>query len=85
MTPKELIREIKNKHPELHKDEIKKLISIFSSSLIDAITSGSRVEIRNFGTFEVKKTQRQFSRLRFRIGSKIQDKINENYNQKNNL
>ena len=27
MTPKELIREIKNKHPELHKDEIKKFIA----------------------------------------------------------
>lgn len=85
MSPKSLINEFKKKHPELTKDQIKKLISIFSSSIIESITNGSRVEIRNFGTFEIKQTQRQFYRLRFRIGSKIQDKINENYNKKNNL
>jgi nucleoid DNA-binding protein len=85
MSPKTLINEFKKKHPELNKDEIKKIISIFSSSIIDSIANGSRVEIRNFGTFEIKQTQRQFYRLRFRIGSKIQEKINEKFKKENNI
>ena len=50
-----IIKKLKEKHPELSKPELEEILEIFSTSIKKALQNGQKVEIRDFGTFWVKR------------------------------
>lgn len=54
MTKSELIEKIAAKNPNLTLKEIDRIVSIVFDSIIEALSSGERVEFRGFGAFSVR-------------------------------
>lgn len=54
MTKSELIEKIAAKNPNLTLKEIDRIVSVVFDSIIDALSSGERVEFRGFGAFSVR-------------------------------
>ena len=61
MSRKELIKKLKEKNPRLTGTELENIISIFSGSIISALTDGNVVEIRGFGRFKIKKLKENYN------------------------
>tara|TARA_B100000963_G_scaffold180987_2_gene157303 strand:+ start:1948 stop:2229 length:282 start_codon:yes stop_codon:yes gene_type:complete len=57
----EIIKELKEKNPELNKSEIEAVTEEFSLSILNALKNGRSVEIRNFGNFYTKKLKENFN------------------------
>ncbi len=61
MSKIEIIKELKEKNPELNKSEIEAVTEEFSLSILNALKNGRSVEIRNFGNFYTKKLKENFN------------------------
>jgi nucleoid DNA-binding protein len=57
----EFIRQFKKKEPTLSLLEINNLIDIFCKSIKKALKENKKVELRQFGTFFVKKIKEKYS------------------------
>ena len=93
-----LIKQLKEKHPNLNSTEITFILKIILESTTSALKDGKSVELRNFGRFYCKKLKENFNarnpstnellykpervRLRFKASSKLNKLINEWKNQK---
>ena len=55
MSRSELIKKLKEKNPQLNKNELETVIDIFTESILCALKSGQECEIRNFGSFRLSK------------------------------
>jgi len=51
----ELIRKLREKNPQLNQGELETVIDIFTNSISHALKNGQECEIRNFGSFRLKK------------------------------
>jgi integration host factor subunit beta len=54
MIRSELIDLIKDQSPELDNKEVEKAVELFFNEIISGLTSGSRIELRGFGSFSLK-------------------------------
>ncbi len=57
-----LIRTLVEKKPQLADDDVAAAVSTLIESLTDALASGSRVEIRGFGSFSMRHRPAHMSR-----------------------
>jgi len=88
-----LIKELKEKNPNLNQIELNKIISVFSKSISDALKNKNAVEIRGLGRFYCKKLGENFNarnpgsneliyipertKIRFKASKKLNKIINE--------
>ena len=54
MTKAELIRKLSEKSPSLNKRQVEIVVNTIFDSMIDSLKVGDRIEIRGFGSFQVK-------------------------------
>tara|TARA_Y100000389_G_scaffold204770_1_gene259534 strand:- start:3282 stop:3563 length:282 start_codon:yes stop_codon:yes gene_type:complete len=89
----ELIKQFKQKNPELNKSEIETIIDNFCFNLEKALKDGKKVELRGFGMFFIKKIKERYSsrnpktneliyvpkknKLRFKASKNLKKIINE--------
>jgi nucleoid DNA-binding protein len=89
----ELIKQFKKKEPNLSHLEISNLIDIFCNSIKKGLKDNKKVELREFGTFFVKKIKEKYSsrnpkngkliyvpeknKIRFKASKKLNKKIND--------
>ena len=71
MSLQELIKKLKEKNPNLSKNEIENILDIFNESIKKALIEGKNVELRGFGTFFVKKIKEKFSARNPKTGELI--------------
>jgi integration host factor subunit beta len=71
MTKSELIKILKEKHPQLQLKEVSSLVDIFFDMLTNSLKNKNRVEIRGFGTFSLRKRSARLARNP-RTGDKVQ-------------
>ena len=91
MTKSELIKILKDKHPNLQLKEVSSLVDLFFDMLTDSLKNGGRVELRGFGTFSLRQRKARLARnprtgakvqvgdrnaVYFRAGKGLKDKIN---------
>jgi len=57
-----LIAKIISKNPDVYQKDIVKLVDIFFTTLTKAIIKDDRVELRGFGTFDVKNREARMAR-----------------------
>ena len=55
MSRNKLIKKLKEKNSKLNQAELETVIDVFTNSITDALKSGQECEIRNFGSFRLKK------------------------------
>ena len=93
MSRPELIKQLKQKNPQLVLSEIEAVIDSFCDDIEKALKDGRKVELRGFGTFFVKKIKEKYSarnpktgeliyvpeknKIRFRASKNLNIKINE--------
>lgn len=96
MTKSELIDDLCLKLQNLSKLEVELIVNTLFSKMTDALQKGNRVELRGFGTFEVRKRQARQGRNPktgsvvyvenrcvpfFKVGKELREKLNEAVNQ----
>ena len=93
MSRPEIIKQLKDKHPQLSKSQIELIIDTFFNSITNALKENKSVEIRSCGTFFTKKIKEKYRarnpktgeliyvpekyKLRFRASKKFKRYINE--------
>ena len=93
MSREKLKKQIKKKNPKLNNSVIENVIDTFSSSIVEALTKGSNVEIRGLGRWYCKKLKENFNarnprtnelvykperiKVRFKPSKKLNKLINE--------
>lgn len=55
MSRKKLIKQLKEKNPELNLNELERVLNIFTESIVNALKAGREVEIRDFGSYRLRK------------------------------
>ena len=55
MSRKKLIKQLKEKNPQLNLNELESVLNIFTESIINALKEGREVEIRDFGAYRLSK------------------------------
>ena len=89
----ELIKQLKEKNPQLSKSELEAIIDVFSKSISNALKNKNTVEIRGLGRWYCKKLKENFNarnpatneliykpervKVRFRASKKLKKLINE--------
>ena len=92
MSRQEFIKQFKKKNTSLSQSEISNLIDIFCKSIKKALKNNEKVELREFGTFFIKKIKEKHSarnpksgkliyvpeknKIRFKVSKKLNNKIN---------
>ncbi len=92
MSRPELIKQLKQKNPELNQSDLETVIDTFCESIEKALKNNSYIELRDFGTFFVKKIKEKHSarnpktgeliyvpeknKVRFRASKKLKEFIN---------
>lgn len=71
MIRSELVQKIADDNPHLYQRDVEKIVGTVFEEIIDAISSGSRVELRGFGAFSVKKRDARTGRNP-RTGASVQ-------------
>jgi len=71
MIRSELIDLIKDQSPELDSKEVEKAVDLFFNEIIDSLSSGTRIELRGFGSFSVKSRAPRTARNP-RTGEKVE-------------
>ena len=71
MSQAKIIKELKKKYPELNYQEIKLVVDCFSKTIGEALIKGKRIELRDFGTFFVKKLKARLNARNPRTGKEI--------------
>lgn len=62
MNKSDLIKKISERKDYLNEDDIRQTINIIVSLISKTLSTGNRVEIRNFGTFSVRSREQRISR-----------------------
>lgn len=55
MIKSELVLKIAERNPHLYQRDVENIVNAILDTIADALTRGSRVELRGFGAFAVKK------------------------------
>ena len=92
MSRAKLIKQLKEKNPELNQSQINSTINIFCKSIKNALSNNKSVELRGFGTFSVRKIKEKYSARNPRTGeliyvpekNKLRFKPSKNFNIKIN-
>lgn len=93
MSRTKLITQLKEKNPQLNKNELEAIIDIFSKNISEALKNGNSVEVRGLGRWYCKKLKENFNarnpltneniykperfKVRFRSSKKLNKIINE--------
>ena len=93
MSRQEIIKQLKEKNPQLSKPEIEIILDTFCKSIEIALKQNRNIELRGFGTFFIKKIKEKYSarnprtgeliyvpeknKVRFRASKKLKDFINK--------
>ena len=88
-----LIKQLKEKNPQLNRLELENILDIFCNGIKKALLDGKNVEIRGFGTFFIKRIKQKYSarnpktgeiiyvpeknKVRFRASKKLLELINK--------
>ena len=88
-----LIKQLKEKNPQLNRLELENILDIFCNGIKKALLDGKNVEIRGFGTFFIKKIKEKYNarnpntkeliyvpaknKVRFRPSRKLKSFINK--------
>jgi nucleoid DNA-binding protein len=88
-----LIKQLKEKNPQLNQLELENVINIFTNSVLKALKDGKSVEIREFGRWYIKKMKENFNarnpatneliykpernKIKFKASQKLNKIINE--------
>ena len=71
MSRPKLIKYLKSKNPSLKKSELKAVVDVFCDSLSNALLENKNIELRNFGTFFVKRIKEKYSARNPKTGELI--------------
>ena len=71
MSRQELIKQLKEKNPELNQSDLVSVIESFNESFEKALLEGKKIELRGFGTFFVKKIKEKYSARNPKTGELI--------------
>ena len=93
MSRKRLIKQLKEKNPELNQSELEKVIDITITNMSKALQKGNSIEIRGLGRWYCKKLKENFNarnpatneliykperlKIRFKPAKKLKKIINE--------
>ena len=93
MSREKLKNQLKEKNPQLNKNELDAIIDIFSKNISEALKNGNSVEVRGLGRWYCKKLKENFNarnpltneniykperlKVRFRSSKKLNKIINE--------
>lgn len=55
MTRKELIERLRDKFPEIEKEDLKEIVEVFFETIKNELKRGNRIELRGFGVIYLKK------------------------------
>ena len=93
MSRQKLIKQLKEKNPNLNQQELETVIDVFSETILNSLKEGKNVEIRGFGRWYRKKLKENFNarnpstnkliykperdKVRFKPSKKIKKIINE--------
>ena len=93
MTKSELIARLAARNPDLYHRDVERLVNTVFDSIIDALESGNRVELRGFGAFSVREHDARIGRNPrtgesvqvdakkvpfFKMGKAMQERLNRN-------
>ena len=62
MIKSELVSKLTEQNPHLYQRDIEQVVKAILDTIRDALAQGGRVELRNFGTFTVKKREARSGR-----------------------
>ena len=71
MSRPKLIKYLKSKNPNLNKSELKAVVDVFCDSLSNALLENKNIELRDFGTFFVKRIKEKYSARNPKTGELI--------------
>lgn len=54
MTKSELVQRMASLHPDLHVNDLEKVVNTIFDEITDTLVDGGRVELRGFGAFSVR-------------------------------
>ena len=92
MNKSDLIEKIVSLNPDVYQKDIAKVVDIFFGTLTKAILKNDRIELRGFGTFDVKNREARIARNPkngsvvavpskkvpfFRMGKSMKERINK--------
>ena len=93
MSRPKLIKNLKQKNPELNHSDIEAIIDTFCNDVEKALKEGKKVELRGFGNFFIKKIKEKYSarnpktgeliyvpeknKVRFKASKKLKKLIND--------
>ena len=93
MSRQKLIKQLKEKNPQLNQIELETIVDVFSQSISSALKKGKNVEIRGLGRWYCKKLRENFNarnpkkneliykteryKVRFRSSKNLKKIINE--------
>ncbi len=93
MSKPRIIKELKNKNPNINKRDLEKILELFLQEIIDSLLNNKSIEIRSFGTFFVKEINEKKqarnpktgeniyvpkrNKIRFRASKKLKELINK--------
>tara|TARA_Y100001958_G_C21087523_1_gene441752 strand:+ start:433 stop:714 length:282 start_codon:yes stop_codon:yes gene_type:complete len=66
-----LIKYLKSKNPNLNKSELEAVVDVFCKSISNALLENKNIELRDFGTFFVKKIKEKHSARNPKTGELI--------------
>ncbi|MEQ3745855.1 MAG: integration host factor subunit beta [Henriciella sp.] len=62
MLRSELIVKLAEENPDLHPEDLEKVVSVILDEIADALSRGDRVELRGFGAFSVRQRKARTGR-----------------------
>ena len=71
MSRPKLIKFLKSKNPNLNKSELEAVVDVFCKSISNALLENKNIELRDFGTFFVKKIKEKYSARNPKTGELI--------------
>lgn len=93
MIRSELIQKVADENPHLYQRDVEKIVNTIFEEIIDALSTGNRVELRGFGAFSVKQRDARIGRNPrtgeavqveekhvpfFKAGKLLRDRLNDN-------
>ena len=93
MSKQEIIKQLKLKNPSLNHSDLEKVLENFCTSIRKALKNNEKIELREFGTFFLKRIKEKHSarnpktgeliyvpeknKVRFKPSKKLKIKVNE--------
>ena len=93
MSRTKLIKQLKERNPQLNQSELETVINLFSRGISNALENGKNVEIRELGRWYLKKLKENYNlrnpsnneliykperiKIRFKASKKLKQQINE--------